>query len=342
MRAENAFGYKIERSFKVKITLSKIMKKILKILLIILIVFIVLAVILAGFIYSKLNKINYVDIKKEDIEVNKGIEEKLSGYRNVAIFGIDTRNNTYSESRTDCIIIASINHDTKEIKLVSVYRDTYLNIPGYGLDKVNHAYSYGGPALSMSALNTNLDLDITEFVTVNFEATKNIIDAVGGVKIKVTDAEAKSIPDISTGGTYLLNGKQALAYGRIRKIDNDYARTERMRTVLMAVFEKAKTMSVTQLNKAVDELLPEVYTNINAKEILALVPKIYSYSIVQSQGWPYETRGITLNGVWYGPPVNLEKNVSDLHKELFGEENYVPTDKVKEISNTIINKTGYR
>jgi len=223
-----------------------------------------------------------------------------------------------------------------------VYRDTYLNIPGYGLDKVNHAYSYGGPALSMSALNTNLDLDITEFVTVNFEATKNIIDAVGGVKIKVTDAEAKSIPDISTGGTYLLNGKQALAYGRIRKIDNDYARTERMRTVLMAVFEKAKTMSVTQLNKAVDELLPEVYTNINAKEILALVPKIYSYSIVQSQGWPYETRGITLNGVWYGPPVNLEKNVSDLHKELFGEENYVPTDKVKEISNTIINKTGYR
>lgn len=318
------------------------MKKFLKILLIIFIIFIVIIGIIVGFIYSKLNKINYVDISKDDIEVNSGIEEKLTGYRNIAIFGIDTRNDTYSESRTDCIIIASINHDTKEIKLVSVYRDTYLNIPGHGLDKVNHAYAYGGPALTMSALNTNLDLDITEFVTVNFEATQEIIDAIGGVKITVTDAEARLIPDISTGGTYLLNGKQALAYGRIRKIDSDYARTERMRTVLTAVFEKAKTMSVGELNKLVDQLLPEVYTNINGTEILALIPKIYSYSIVESQGWPYQTRGATINGVWYGPPITLESNVTELHKELFGEEEYTPTETVQEISNKIINKTGYR
>lgn len=318
------------------------MKKFFKVLFIILIILLLIIGSVAVFVVNKLNKINYVEISKEEIEVNTGVEENLSGYRNIALFGIDTRDDTYEGSRSDCIMIASINHDTKEIKIVSVYRDTYLNIPGRGLDKVNHAYSYGGPALSMSTLNTNLDLDITEFATVNFTATKDIINAIGGVTLTVTDAEAKSIPRISSGGTYLLDGEQALAYGRIRKIDNDYKRTERMRTVVMAVFEKAKTMSITELNKLANQLLPEIYTNISATEILALIPKIYSYSIVESQGWPYETRGITLGGVWYGPPVNLAKNVAELHKTLFGKTEYVPTETVQEISNNIINKTGYR
>lgn len=318
------------------------MKKFFKVLSIILIILLLIVGIVAVFVVNKLNKINYVEISKEEIEVNIGVEENLSGYRNIALFGIDTRDDTYEGSRSDCIMIASINHDTKEIKIVSVYRDTYLNIPGRGLDKVNHAYSYGGPALSMSTLNTNLDLDITEFATVNFTATKDIINAIGGVEIEVTDAEAKSIPRITKGGKYLLDGEQALAYGRIRKIDSDYKRTERMRTVVMAVFEKAKTMSITELNKLANQLLPEIYTNISATEILALIPKIYSYSIVESQGWPYETRGITLGGVWYGPPINLAKNVAELHKTLFGKTEYVPTETVQEISNNIINKTGYR
>lgn len=319
------------------------MKRLLKIFFIIIIILIIIIIGgIATILSGKLNKINYIEIAKEDIEVNTGIEEQLSGYRNIALFGIDTREDTYSGSRSDCIIIASINHDTKKIKLVSVYRDTYLNIPGRGLDKVNHAYAYGGPALSMSTLNTNLDLDINEFVTVNFTSTKDIINAIGGVEITVTTAEAKLIPGITEGGTYLLNGEQALAYGRIRKIDNDYKRTERMRIVVMAVFNKAKTMSIAELNKLADQLLPEIYTSINATEIIALIPKIYSYSIVESQGWPYETRGITLNGVWYGPPANLAENVSQLHKELFDEEEYVPTEGVQEISDRIINKTGYR
>ena len=318
------------------------MKKFFKVLSIILIILLLIVGIVAVFVVNKLNKINYVEISKEEIEVNTGVEENLSGYRNIALFGIDTRDDTYEGSRSDCIMIASINHDTKEIKIVSVYRDTYLNIPGRGLDKVNHAYSYGGPALSMSTLNTNLDLDITEFATVNFTSTKDIINAIGGVEIEVTDAEAKSIPRITKGGKYLLDGEQALAYGRIRKIDSDYVRTERMRTVLTAVFNKAKKMSVAELNKILDKVLPEVYTNISKSNILALIPQIASYSIVDSKGWPYETKGITLNGVWYGPPINLEKNVSQLHKELFKEEDYVPTDKVKEISEKIIQKTGYR
>ena len=183
---------------------------------------------------------------------------------------------------------------TKQIKLVSVYRDTYLEIAGHGLDKVNHAYAFGGPVLSMSTLNTNLDLDITQFLTVNFTATKDIVDEIGGVEITVTDAEASNIPGIETGGTYLLNGNQALAYSRIRKIDNDYVRTERMRTVVTAIFQKAKTMNIVELNKLTDKFFPEIYTNITKAEILSLIPKIASYSIIDSNGWPYETKGIII------------------------------------------------
>ena len=318
------------------------MKKLIKILVIIIVIILVIAATIGIFIWTKLNKINYEKISKEDIEISAGVEENLKEYRNIAIFGIDKRENTYSGSRTDCIIIASINQNTKEVKLVSVYRDTYLEISKYGLDKVNHAYAYGGAALSMSTLNTNLDLDITEFVTVNFESTKDIIDKMGGVEITVTSAEASQIPGIKSAGTYNLTGEQALAYGRIRKIDSDYARTERMRTVLTEVFNKAKKMSVADLNNVLDKVLPEVYTNITKSDILTLIPQIASYSIVDSKGWPYETKGIMLNGVWYGPPINLEKNVSQLHKELFAQDDYVPTDKVKEISNKIIQKTGYR
>ena len=318
------------------------MKKWAKILLIILLIIIIMIIAVCWYGKNKLNKINYMDISKEDIEINEKVEEKLTGYRNIAIFGIDTRDNTYEDSRSDCIVIASINHDKKEIKLVSVYRDTYLKITGRSLDKVNHAYWYGGPALSLSTLNTNLDLNITEFVTVNFEATKDIIDAIGGVEITVTDAEAKRIPGLEKGGTYLLSGEQALAYGRIRKIDNDYVRTERMRTVISTAFEKVKTKNITELNKLVDMLLPEVYTNIEEKEIISLIPKMYAYKITESIGWPYETKGITLNGVWYGPTKKKKKNVSELHETLFGEENYEPTTTVKEISNSIIEKTGYK
>ena len=194
----------------------------------------------------------------------------------------------------------------------------------------------------MSTLNTNLDLNITEFTTVNFTSTQEIIDAIGGIEMTVTGAEATQIPGIVEGGTYELTGAQALAYARIRKIDNDYARTERMRKVLIAVFEKAKTMSIMELNKLADKLLPHIYTNIETKEILSLIPTVASYKIVESKGWPYKTQGITLNGVWYGPPITLEQNVVELHKELFGEEDYKVTDKIKEISEKIIQKTGYR
>lgn len=321
---------------------KNIFVRILLFLLILIIIFVVTAIATSlWFVNDKLDKLNYVnDVTKEDVSVDTQVDESLSEYRNIALLGIDTRDDTFTGSRSDCIIIVSINNNTKDVKLLSVYRDTYLDIEGHGLDKVTHAYAYGGPRLTLSTLNRNLDLNISEFVTVNFETVRTVVNAIGGVDITVTAAEASQISGISGAGTYTLNGDQALAYSRIRKIDTDYQRTERMRTVLNAVFEKIKKLDLAQLNSLLDTVLPHLSTNISKNDIIALLPDLLSYNVTDSEGWPYETRGITLN-LWYGIPVTLEENVKQLHENLFGEENYEPSETVKSISNQIIQKTGY-
>ena len=333
-----------------------------KVVLIILLVLVILLGVASGigvwYVGDKFGKVNYVDIDEKDIEVNNGIDEKLNGYRTIAIFGVDSRDNELVKgTRSDCIILATIDEKTKEVKLTSVYRDTYLEITGRSLDKVTHAYAYGGAALSMSTLNTNLDLNIKEFVTVNFESVVDIVNAVGGVNIDITSSELKYIngyideinrvtnnnaSHITKTGSQTLNGVQALAYGRIRyTAGGDYKRTERMRDVMMAVVNKAKKMSVTKLNSLADTLLPKVYTNMSAGEIIGLIPQLASYKITDSTGWPYNTKGATINGVWYGPPITLESNVKELHEKVYGQTNYEPSEKVKEICKKIVNKTGY-
>lgn len=317
---------------------------ILKVFLIIILIIVILcgigAAVGLGFINSKLDKINYENIDENTIEVTEGVKEDLSEYRNIVLFGIDDADG-YT-GRSDCIIIFSINETTKDVKMTSIYRDTYVEVPKYGYTKINHAYAYGGAALAMSTINRNLDLDITEYVTINFQVVKDVVDAVGGVKIKVTSAEASQIPGITSAGTYTLNGEQALAYGRIRKIDTDYQRTERMRTVISAVFSKVKTMSVSEMNKLADEILPEIHTNITKSEITEVMTQVPSYNIGNSIGWPYEVTGKTIGGVWYGVPTTLKESVQKLHEELFEEENYETTETVNSISNTIVSKTGVK
>ena len=311
----------------------------------VLVLLIILAIIVGGtfwFISSKLGKIQQVDLNEDDLSVSSEAAENLSNFRNIAIFGIDSREDTYSKgNRSDCIIIASINNTTKEVKLISVYRDTYVQIEGHGLDKITHAYSYGEAPLAIKTLNTNLDLNITEFVTVNFDAVKDIIDNIGGISMNITSEEVSHIPGISKAGTYNLTGEQALAYARIRHATGgDYKRTERMRDVLTAVANKVKTFNISQLNQFVDFVLPKIYTNITAADIFSLMPSATSFKITDSIGWPYETKGITLDR-WYGVPITLESNVTRLHQEVFGESDYTPSDTVKQISNSIVQKTGY-
>ena len=309
------------------------------------------------YVKGKLDKIQTVDLTDEDLGISEEVSETLTGYRNIAIFGVDSRSDDYGVgNRSDCIIIASINNDTGEIKLISVYRDTYVNIDGHGLDKITHAYSYGEAPLAIKTLNKNFDLNIEEFVTVNFNSVAEAVDQLGGIQLTITADEVKYInayingtsqntgktsSNITEPGTYTVDGVQAVAYSRIRYTDGgDYKRTERMRTVIEAMFNKLKTKSLSEINSFADAILPHVYTNISTTDIIAMVPSMAKYKVTESIGWPYNTKGITLDR-WYGVPVTLESNVVQLHQEAFGEEDYVPSDTVKSISQSIINKTGY-
>ena len=336
-------------------------RKGLKIFGIIVLILVILLVLIVGsvfiFINSKLSKIQQVDIDEADLGVSSQVQENLSGYRNIALFGIDSRDSSLGRgNRSDCIIIASINNATKEVKLISVYRDTYVNIEGHGLDKITHAYSYGEAPLALKTLNENFDLNITEFATVNFDAVAEAINSLGGINIDVQPEEVQyinsyinetssvtglSTEKVTSSGVQTLDGVQAVAYSRIRYTEGgDYKRAERMRTVVEAMIEKFKTKSIGEMNQIIDQVLPEVYTNITSSDIFSLLPSIASFKVTDSIGWPYETKGITLDR-WYGVPVTLESNVTRLHEEAFGETDYTPSDRVKEISNEIIQKTGY-
>lgn len=334
-------------------------KKAIKVLLGILITLLIIIIAAGGtafwYVQDKIGKMQQVKIDESQISVSEN--ENLTGYRNIAIFGVDSRADDYGKgNRSDCIIIASINNKTHDVKLISVYRDTYVQIEGHGLDKITHAYSYGEAPLAIKTLNTNLDLNIKEFVTVNFDSVSDAVDALGGIKMNITSAEVKYIngyidetskvtgktsKHITSAGTYTLDGVQAVAYSRIRyTAGGDYKRTERMRDVITAMIAKLKTKSVSEINTIANKILPQVYTNLSMTDLLSMVPALSSFNVAESIGWPYETKGITLDR-WYGVPVTLESNVKQLHKEAFEDENYEVPSNVKTISNKIVNKTGY-
>lgn len=334
-------------------------KRVIKILLGVLITFLIIVLAAGGtavwFVQNKVSKMQQVKIDESEISVSDN--KNLEGYRNIAIFGVDSRSDDYGTgNRSDCIIIASINNKTHEIKLISVYRDTYVQIEGHGLDKITHAYSYGEAPLALKTLNENLDLNITEFVTVNFDSVSDAVDALGGIKMDITSAEVKYIngyidetssvtgkksSHITKAGTYVLDGVQAVAYSRIRYTSGgDYKRTERMRDVITAMLAKLKTKSLSEINTIANKILPQVYTNLSMTDLLSLAPSLASFNVGESIGWPYETKGITLDR-WYGVPVTLESNVKQLHQEVFNDTNYEVPSKIKTISNKIVTKTGY-
>lgn len=352
---------KIKKSNEIIVIKSK-KKKILTIVIVIVFILLLFMGISIGLVYKytseKMEKVQQIQIPQEKLGIEKEIEEKLEEYTNIAVFGIDSSDLEYKTgNRSDCIIIASINNNTKEIKLVSIYRDTYVNIEGHGLDKITHAYSYGGPELAINTINTNFDLNISEFVTVNFDSVSDVIDQLGGIEINIQENElqyinsyinstsnsvGKKSVQITNTGIQTLDGIQAVAYSRIRYTEGgDYKRTERMRDVIIAIIEKAKTKKISELNNIVDNILPKVATNITLDFVLKMIPRGFNYSVTKSIGWPYEIRGITLN-LWYGVPVTLESNVVKLHQEIFNESEYIVSDTVKSISDKIIRKTGYK
>ena len=343
---------------------KKKMNKGLKIFLIILLVLVIfiLGLGVAGytFVNGKIGKMQKENIDTTAVGINEETKQELKGYRNIALLGIDSRADDYGlGNRSDCMMIASINQETNEIKLISVYRDTYVYVMENGtkrLDKITHAYSYGGAQNTLKSLNEAMDLNITEFVTVNFDAVIAAVDSLGGVYIDIDKSEIKYVNDyidatsessgvksshITHSGRQKLDGVQAVSYTRVRyTAGGDYKRTERMRTVVEAMLSKAKTLNVGQLNSFADTILPKIRTNISTSEIWGLIPKLASFKVTESIGWPYDTKGITLDR-WYGVPVTLKSNVEILHKEAFEQEDYEASDTVKEMSAAIVKKTGY-
>ena len=308
---------------------------------------------------GKATGVQKITIKEEDIVVNDIVKENetMKGYRNIALFGVDSRTGALAQkTRTDTIMIASINNETKEVKLVSVYRDTYLNQMGssesYG--KCNSSYAYGGAEQAIAMLNSNLDMDITDFITIGFEGLKDVIDALGGIYIDVDEEEIKHINNYqismvdSMGGSYTpvtetgyqhLDGLQATAYCRIRyTAGNDFKRTERQREVLQATLDVAKTVSAKELVNICNNVFSEVYTSMDLAEILGVLSEITQYSIVDEGGFPAADMVTTGTIGTKGScviPLDLESNVVWLHEFLFNEKGYVPSDNVSKYSRQI-------
>ncbi len=286
------------------------------------------------------------------------VPEYMKGHWTFAVFGVDSRDkNVLKGTNSDVIMICDVNQDTGEIKLVSVFRDSYLNLDDKGTyNKINQAYFVGGPTQAVKALNKNLDLNITDYVTFNWNAVANGINVLGGIDMNISKAEFYYINSFITetvkgtgigshqlthAGENHLDGVQAVAYGRLRLMDTDYARTERQRKVVEAAFQKAIKADLKTLNSLVGAVLPQVSTCIDVNDIFGMIKNVSKYHIGDTMGFP-AARGeasIPKKGACVIPQT-LESNVVALHQFLYGEENYVPSKTVKEISARIASDTG--
>lgn len=316
-------------------------------------IILLLVLALGLFAFAQLSRVDRVKLK--DVLVNAGIQKE--GFRNLALFGVDSRSGELeSGTNSDTIMVCSINEKTGEIKLVSVYRDTYLDLTNGSYNKANSAYAGGGAERAINMLNKNLDLDIKDFATVDFNAVIKAVDLLGGIDIELTDEEVKwlnaylvetsqvtgvSYEDVPGSGLQHLTGIQAMAYCRIRYTEGwDYKRTERQRIVLEKIFEKAQHQGVTALAGLVNTMLPYIETSLSNTEMIALAADIGKYSIGETIGFPYEKQGADISAGDCVVPVNLAANVTRLHQELFGDMDYTPSDTVQEISYQIISETG--
>lgn len=341
-------------------------KKRTKILLFILEIFILLVMVVVLYGVLKVEKVGKVDLPKEEIVINPEVEEQVEttmrGYRNIALFGVDSTTGALTKNtRSDTIMIASINLDTGECRLVSVYRDTYLNLSNDSYNKCNGAYAKGGPKQAINMLNMNLDMNITDFVTVGFAGLSDTIDALGGIMIDVDSEELKHINNyqicmaenlkrdyvpVTSTGYQLLDGLQATAYCRIRyTAGDDFKRAERQREVLMAVADKAKTASPATLNSVANAIFDkdEIYTSLDLSEILELLGEIGRYNIVDQGGFPEGNMRATGTIGSKGScvvPVSLAENVQWLHEFLFKDEEYSPSSTVLECSEKIAADTN--
>ena len=329
----------------------------------------IVAAIVIGFLFVKAyisstyNKMQYNELK--NTHINEDLDEetvkKMTGYTNIALFGIDTRDSGMVDDgvRSDSIIICSINNDTQEVKLVSLYRDTYLELcnDSQSYEKAAHAYAYGGAQGAVNMLNKNLDLNITDYVAVNFTALTEAIDALGGIDVEIKESELYKLnqcidEQMGVNGIYSdyvydtgvvhLNGVQATAYSRIRSTDEgDITRTWRQRTVISKMIEAAKSAGISKLLDCINVVVDDVSSSLTEKEIIDMAKSCFDYKLSTTTGFPFTIASPMMDGVSYIVACDLATNATALHRFLFDDNNYTPSVTVQNISDNVVNESGY-
>lgn len=282
-------------------------------------VILAIAIVGGGYVIGLLNKMDNVKLNKDNLGI---VEDEFKQYdnvnkiKNIALFGIDATDG--ETGRSDSIMVATLDPVHNKLKVTSIMRDSYVSIDGHGQDKINHAYAFGGPELSIKTLNENFGLNIEDFISVNFSSLPKIINILGGIDLQITDEELEYIngyiddinakdgtnsSHIGYSGVQHVDGTQALAYSRIRYTSGgDYERTQRHRTVLDALFNKLTSTPVSSYNSLLNEVLPYVQTNLNATDILSLGTKVLGIgNNLEQDRFPRDGygEGAMIDGVYY-------------------------------------------
>ena len=282
------------------------------------------------------------------------------GYYTVAVFGVDSRDgNVEKGALSDVNMIVNVDRESGDIQLISIYRDMYSMIDEDGkFHKFNQAYVEGGPEQALETLNRNLDLDIKDYITVNWKAVIDAINILGGVDLEITDAEfkymnsfiAKTVEATGVGSYELehagmnhLDGVQAVAYARLRLMDTDFNRTERQRKVVSLAFDKAKNANFSTLYSILVAVLPQTSTNVGIDNLIPFAKDISKYHLSETTGFPFDKDTKKMHKRDYVIPITLKSNVIALHEMLYGKipgYSYTPSETLVKISNKIIKDTG--
>lgn len=332
---------------------------------------------------DKNDGVKKAELKEENIVVNEEIKKKIekqeeqdgdaeetvyTGVFNIAFFGVDARDGSLGKgNRSDSIMICSVDMDAHEVRLISIYRDTYLNLGNDTYNKCNIAYAQGGPEQAISMINMNTDMYITDYVTVGFEGLMRAVDALGGVEIDVKEEEISHLNNyqismagessdgknftatagvdyipVTESGMQTLNGLQATAYCRIRYVGDDFARTERQRNLLIAMMEKSKTASIGTLTDALNAVIPHIQTSLDVEDIFPMLGMAGDFKVTVSDGFPFAGMRNGGNIGTKGSCIvatSLEDNVRRLHELLFAGEDYEPSKELKSFDAVIEQET---
>lgn len=330
---------------------------------IIILLLLILAVLAVGFFFYmsiKVGKMDKVEVAPAAFQIDDSVSDELSNFRNIAVLGTDNRKGESKEgSRTDAIIVVSINKKTDEISLISVMRDSYLYMENSNkelvLDKVTHAHAFGGPVNTVATLNRSMDLNIDEFIVLDWNSVADLVDSFGGITLDIQSNEISDLNkwgpetaantnrewnNITSTGPQLMDGAQVTTYCRIRKTSGgDTARTSRMKNVIQELLKTAISKP-TKVNEALDTVMPEIQTNMNTSDFTSLLPEITKFDIDKSIGWPYEYYGGIISGKWLAVPRTLDSNVNEMYKEAFAIDNHTISSQCQNVNDLIINQTG--